>query len=307
MTNWTQKRVALVTGSLTSERKISFLSGSAMTKALIEVGIIPRVFDFVPSELGSLLAYKPDVVVNAIHGVIGEGGPLQGFLECYEIPYTGSGVLASALAMDKIRAKMIFDQQKIRTPAWNVTSVGKPIPEELSLPLVVKPSLEGSSVGVNFVRKKEEWIDACADSAKGAGELLVEEMILGREIAVTVLNGEVLPSIEITPKKDFYDYEAKYTSHDTIYQVPAPIVSVTQKEINAFAKKAYNIFGCRGVARMDFLVDKNDIPWILEVNTVPGMTATSLVPKAAKAANISFSSLMLMLLEKAQTDSGKTI
>lgn len=301
-TDWTSKRVVIVYGGAGSEREISLLTGEAFARALRSQGVEPILVDLVPAKVEQLVAADADVVLNALHGLHGEDGTLQGLLELLGVPYTGSGVQASAFAIDKIRSKCVFEQSGVRTPVWCV--VGADDVVTVPLPHVVKPSLEGSSVGINIVREASDWPIALAEARACRGEVLVEEFIEGRELSVGVFDDEIMGVIEITSADGWYDYEAKYVRNDTVYRPLTDVSPDVMSEIHGQARRAYDCLGCRGVARVDMMLRDGTIPYVLEVNTVPGMTATSLVPKLAAANGVPFEQFVIALLESAQTDRG---
>ena len=234
-----------------------------------------------------------DVVWNALHGTWGEDGCVQGLLECLSIPYTGSGVLSSALAMDKIQSKRLFDHAGIPTPRWGVAA------EPLGFPCVVKPSREGSTVGVTIVLRPEQLAAALELAAGCHGEILIEEFIPGREVSVAVLDDAVLGTVEIRPKSGFYDYSAKYQSGDTEYLVPPSFGREIDDPCQAAALAAYQSLGCKGHARVDARIDPDGRPFILEVNTLPGMTGTSLLPKIAAHQGMDYGTLCERILASA--------
>lgn len=302
-----QKRIAVVLGGPSAEREVSLNTGRAILAALREKGYDAVEIDLEPRRfVQQLRDSKAEVVFNAIHGKYGEDGLLQGALELMGIPYTGSGVLASAMAMDKGVSKRLFLAAGISTPRsvlYELSDAGAGLSEKVlaafGLPVVVKPATQGSSIGVAIVDNRHALADALADAFKYSDAVLVEEFINGRELTVAILGAtppQVLPVIEIVPHSGRYDYRSKYTKGATEYIVPAKLALQTEEAVKAGALAAYAALGCRGVARVDLMLDKRDKPYVLEVNTIPGMTATSLVPKAAAAAGISFAQLCEQLL-----------
>ncbi|MBW3623555.1 MAG: D-alanine--D-alanine ligase [Armatimonadetes bacterium] len=249
----------------------------------------------------------PDVVFMALHGKYGEDGTVQGMLELLNVPYTGSGVLTSALAMNKAMTKRLFKSEGIPTPPFIVLDDPEKAPyvaDYFALPIVVKPNQQGSSFGMTIVQEKEGLKPAVELALKYDGEALLEKYIRGTEITVAVLGNrdpKTLPVIEIAPKRDFYDFEAKYTPGHTEFHIPARIDPQQAKLAADYALRAHKLLGCRGVSRVDMIMDTEGI-WVLEVNTIPGMTATSLVPKAAAAAGITYSQLCDRLIELALED-----
>ena len=301
------EEIAVLMGGRSSEREISLKSGGAVLEALRRRGYKAVKVD-IGEDADILLSSTYDRAFIALHGCPGEDGTIQGMLEILGIPYTGSGVLASAATMDKVFAKKIMISEGINTPAFEVfrevPEKGNPIRLKLDFPVIVKPAAEGSTVGVTRVDKGEE-LHGAVEMALGYGDkVLVERFIDGREVAVSVIDGAPLPIVEVVPKNDFYDFEAKYTKGMTEYLVPADIETELSERISLTAVKVYEIFGCRGAARADFII-RDGIPYVLEINTIPGMTETSLLPKAAKAAGIGFDELVERILEGAALDSGK--
>lgn len=295
--------VVVVYGGTSSEREISLRTGRALLDALVRGGIDASGIDLQPGGLVELLAMRPSAVVIGLHGTPGEDGSLQGALEFAQIPYTGSGVLASALAMDKVRSKQMFEAFGVSTPPWCVVDPAAPrLPSDLSLPVVVKPSLEGSSVGVAVARDVSEFDAACRAAGACRGDVLVEKCIEGRELTVAMLDGVVLGIVEVTAAEGFYDYDAKYRRGDTTYRFPATLEADVQRDVEAQAVAAWNALGCRGIGRADVMLDQQGRPYVLEVNTLPGMTETSLVPKVARGIGLSFEELALRILSLATTD-----
>jgi D-alanine-D-alanine ligase len=294
-------KVGVLMGGVSAEREISLGTGRAMTEALTTAGYAPIAIDWNPAER-QFEANEVDVVVLALHGGYGEDGSIQGYLNCVGIPYTGSGVCASALAMDKVRSKRIFEAAGLRTPAYHVLHSGEAFDPTIELPVVVKPAREGSSVGVTIVREPGELQPALEAAALAGGEVLLEAYVDGKELSVGIFDGEVLGCVEIIPTEEFYSFEAKYQSTETHYRLPPSVDRAVVNGLEQLARKAYAVLGCRGVARIDVMIDEIGIGWLLEVNTLPGMTGTSLVPKMAAARGESFPNLMSRILEAARTD-----
>jgi D-alanine-D-alanine ligase len=242
-----------------------------------------------------------EVVWNALHGTFGEDGAVQGLLACLGLPYTGSGILPSALAMDKVASKRIFESNGVPTPRWRIVppDAGVAFVEDFALPLVVKPALEGSSVGVSIVRDRAELTAALELARRHRGPTLVESYIAGAEVCVGILDEEVLGTIEIRPATGFYDYEAKYKRDDTQYLVPAPLPGPTIQRIEAAALAAHRSLGCSGYSRVDLRVDESGAPFLLEINTLPGMTSHSLIPKIAAHRGITYADLCERILSLA--------
>lgn len=292
------KSILVVMGGTAAEREISLLTGQAMLKALRDLRLKVTGLDFkTPQALMKILAFKPRLVVNALHGPGGEDGRLQGFLEWNGIPYTGSGVLASALAMDKHRAKTMMLATGLPTAPWVLMKKKTgPWPRHLTWPVVVKPNDQGSAIGVSLVTKRAGLQPALDQALCFGHEVMVEKYIKGREISIGLLQGRALPVIEIVPKKTFYDYEAKYVAGMSEHIIPARLSAAKTKEVQALAERTAQVFGCKGTPRIDMIVASNGKVFILEVNTLPGMTATSLLPEAASKAGIRFDELMLRLI-----------
>ncbi|TVQ99335.1 MAG: D-alanine--D-alanine ligase [Deltaproteobacteria bacterium] len=298
------RRVAVLHGGQSNERPVSIRTGEAVLRALADRPCTVIPLDFGPDSTRELIDARPDVVFIALHGGLGENGAVQGLLECMGVPYTGSGVLASALAMDKIRSKRIFEACGVPTPDWWIARPDDPPPEN-GWPWVVKPSREGSSVGVRIVDDARDWAAALREGTSGDGELLVERCITGRELSVVLLDGEVLGTVEIRPAEGVYDFEAKYVRQDTEYLCPAPISGAEASAVERAAQQAWNALGCRGVGRVDVMLGEGPDeprPWVLEANTVPGLTETSIVPRVAAHRGWSFADLVWTMLGSATRD-----
>ncbi len=299
-------------GGLSREREISLKTGKAILKALTEKGYTVTAMD-VGEDIGEkLIRGKIECAFLALHGRFGEDGTIQGMLELMRIPYTGSDVLASALAMNKIMAKKFFLYEKIPTPRFEVfqrEEIKKGLQKKISLPLpvVVKPAREGSTIGISIVRKEEELIPAFKKAVEYDQEILIEEFMKGKEITVGILEDIPLPMIEIVPKSGFYDFHSKYTKGETQYILPARISREKYLYAQEISLKAFQTLGCSGVARVDLMTDENENPFVIDVNTMPGMTETSLLPKAASYAGIPFEDLVERILLKAslKIESGK--
>ena len=292
-------RVAVVMGGNSAEREVSLDSGRNVLEALKSRGVDAHGIDGIPALLDALRAGHFARVFNILHGRGGEDGVLQGALASLGVPVTGSGVLGSALSMDKIRTKQVWQSLGLPTPRYVRHRVGDDIGtaiEGLGLPVVVKPSHEGSSVGITRVRAQADLAEAVKLAARYDGELVIEQMIEGDEYTVGILQGEALPSIHIVPKAEFYDYHAKYVAEDTQYICPG-LDAAGEKEIRALALVAFNAAGCSGWGRVDVMRNRAGKFFLLEVNTTPGMTSHSLVPKAARAVGIPFEELCWRILE----------
>ncbi len=302
------KRIAVVMGGPSAEREVSLNTGHGILAALQEKGYDAVGIDLEPRRfIEQLRDAGTQVVFIAIHGKYGEDGLLQGALELLGIPYTGSGVLASALAMDKGFTKRLFLQAGISTPDSRLYTAAdakaRPLAREIidafGLPVVIKPATQGSSIGVTIV-EAEETLAVALDTAFGYDDhVLIEQFIKGKELTVAILGGDTpraLPVIEIAPHSGRYDYTSKYTKGATEYLCPAPLDAATTQAVQREALAAFTLLGCRGVSRVDVMLDTDNKPYVLEINTIPGMTATSLVPKAAAAAGISFADLCEQIL-----------
>lgn len=296
---WRNKRIGVLMGGVSHEREVSLKTGSAILQTLQEGGYPVVGIDVSSDIVQRLLEEHIDVAFIALHGRWGEDGTVQGLLELLRIPYTGSGVLASALAMNKIKAKEIFLFHGIPTPEFITPQEGKQADPPFPPPWVVKPASEGSTIGIDIVMDTKGLQDAIQRARGYDQEVLVERFIEGKELTVGILKGEPLPAIEIDPKGGFYDYEAKYTPGMTEYLCPAPISDQKKDEVQGISLKAYHVLSCSGCARVDLLLSKAGEAFIIEVNTLPGMTETSLVPKAAAQVGISFPQLVEIILEGA--------
>lgn len=294
-------KVAVLLGGLSAEREVSLKSGGAVLAALKQRGVNAHAIDAGRNVLTDLAAGKFDRVFIVLHGRGGEDGTIQGALETLGLPYTGSGVMASALAMDKLRTKLLWLGQGLSTPAYHVLNDDSnfdAIVAELGLPLIVKPSHEGSSIGVTKVKTADQLQSAYNDAKKFDSEIIVETWITGKEYTAAILGQEPLPLIRLETPHEFYDYDAKYIANSTGYHIPSGLAMEVEKALQQLALKAFNAVGGRGWGRVDFMYDANDKPWLIEVNTIPGMTDHSLVPMAAKAAGISFDELCIRILQQ---------
>ncbi len=292
-------RVAVVMGGNSAEREVSLDSGRNVLAALKARGVDAHAIDGIPALLDALRAGHFARVFNILHGRGGEDGVLQGALASLGVPVTGSGVLGSALSMDKIRTKQVWQSLGLPTPRYTRLGAGEDVVAavaKVGLPVVVKPSHEGSSVGITRVRKHADIAAAVEQATRYDGELLIEQLIDGSEYTVGVLQGAALPSIHIVPKGEFYDYHAKYVAEDTQYICPG-LDDAGEREIRVLALAAFDAAGCAGWGRVDFMRDRAGRFFLLEVNTTPGMTSHSLVPKAARAVDIDFEELCWRILE----------
>ncbi len=297
------KHVAILMGGWSAEREVSLVSGAACTKALKEAGYDVTPID-VQRDMGALMTRlypKPDAVFNALHGRYGEDGCVQGLLDILGIPYTHSGLLASALAMDKPMAKKQFAAAGIPVAEHVIVTPDEILAGDvMPRPYVIKPANEGSSVGVQIVREGDNG-PVMDDGMVGSRQMMVERMIEGRELTVAVMGGEALAVTEVTTHRGFYDYDAKYVDGGSIHQIPADIDDGLTQETMRLAELAHEALGCRGVSRADFRYDGDSL-YILEVNTQPGMTPTSLVPEQALYKGMSFPDLVSWMVENAEYD-----
>ena len=293
--------VVVLMGGLSGERKISFLTGKACSKALKKKGYKVINLDakgYFAEELNKL---KPKIVFNALHGKYGEDGFVQSILESLKIPYTHSGVLASSLAMDKELSRQIFKKNNLKVPKYFPLQRGQKVNlnKKIKFPIVVKPVNEGSSLGVYICKNKKQFTSMYNKLMKEYDRILVEEYIPGREIQVAVMGQKSLGAIEIVPKRKFYDYTAKYSNAaQTKHIMPAPLSSKKYKEVLSLAKKAHQLLGCKGITRSDFRFFNNKF-YLLEINTQPGMTKLSLVPEIALYSGIKFEDLVVKMIKDA--------
>jgi len=291
-------KVAVVMGGTSTEREISIASGSNVLRALDKLGYPARSLDFDKNFIENIRELAPDVVFNALHGPGGEDGTIQGVLEWLGLPYTGSGILACALAMDKHVTKKILSAEGLPTPNWDAYDLGDGalplLPGSLDLPLVVKPRNEGSSTGVTLVKTHEQWTQAMivASTRTHNAQVLAEEYIAGREFSCGILGDEALPVVEITSGDDFLTYDAKYTPGGSRHLCPAPIDDDLAARIKMLALTVHRLIGLRDYSRTDFILSKEGRPYILEVNALPGMTQNSLIPDEAAVAGISYEALV---------------
>lgn len=292
-------KVAVVCGGWSAEREVSLNSGKAVLNALLSKGVDAHHFDPADTDISQLREY--DRVFNVLHGTFGEDGSLQGVLDGFKIPYTGCGVLASAIAMDKFRNRLIWQGLGLPNVPYVVlhddTDFAQ-VEQQFGLPLFAKPAAEGSSVGVVMIENAGELAKVYPTLKQYHGEILAEKAITGGEYACSILGDDALPSIRIIPNAKFYDYEAKYNRNDTVYQCPSDLTPEQEQKMQAIAKKAFAAIGGKGWSRVDFLRDDQGELYLLELNTVPGMTDHSLVPMAAKAKGIDFASLCVAILQQ---------
>jgi D-alanine-D-alanine ligase len=292
-----RQKIAVLCGGWSAERAISLKSGAAVCAALKKMGLPFVKIDVTRRIAQDLARVKPGVAFLATHGPFGEDGRLQGLLDILKIPYTGSGVLASAVAMHKPSAKRMFDSAGLPTPEWfSFTADDLRQPRHWKFPWVVKPASQGSALGVTIVRRPGEWAKAVRAVLNLDEEILAERFVPGVEITVAVLGRDTLPVVEIVPKHAFYDFYSKYASGGSRHLVPARLPAPVLKKASQLARAASDVLGCRHFSRVDLMVPKTGTPMILEVNTLPGFTSTSLFPDAAHAAGISFEALVARLL-----------
>ena len=302
------KIILVVCGGTSSEREISLKSGKACANAIESLKYKVLNFDPAKNDLKKIKDYKVDLIFNALHGRDGEDGIAQSYFEYFKIPYTHSGILSSMNAMDKIISKKLFKKNNIRTPAYielnsinylRVLTEKNIFKSNLNYPLVLKPSNEGSSIGVRICKNFTELKKNASKLMKKYKTLIVENFVGGQEIQVAVINGKSLGAIELKPKRKFYDYKAKYSrSALTLHIMPANLSNKKYKEVLVLAKKAHNALKCRGVTRSDFKYEDNKF-YLLEINTQPGMTSLSLVPEIAKYSGISFKNLIKNIIDDA--------
>ena len=296
------KRIAVLMGGLSAEREISLKTGRAVLNALLENGCDAVAVDVGRDLPGQLQAVAAELAFICLHGRYGEDGTVQGLLEMMQIPYTGSGVMSSSMAMDKVVTKQLLLYHEISTPGFVVYRVGDDLAAVLQrcrhFPLVVKPAREGSTIGISIVHNQAELEAGLAEAKKHDDLILIEDFIQGDEVTVSVLNGQALPIIKIVPRSGFYDYASKYTPGQTEYLLPAPLEVVLYNRLQDVSIAACQALSCRGAARVDFMVREREF-FCLEINTIPGMTETSLLPKAAAEAGVTFNELVMQILDDA--------
>jgi D-alanine-D-alanine ligase len=295
-------KVAVLLGGKSAEREVSLKSGGMVLSALRSRGVDASPFDPAERGLDALIDEKFDRVFIALHGRFGEDGTVQGILEWLGIPYTGSGVLASALAMDKLRTKRIWAAEKLPTPRYEL--LGKDTnfrisARRLGVPLMVKPASEGSSIGMSKVTAASKLEEAYKLAAKYDRVVIAEEFVDGIELTGGILGDQALPLIKLETPRDFYDYEAKYLANDTRYIVPSGLPAKKERELQELCLAAFRTLGCQGWGRVDLMLNRRGRPFLLEVNTSPGMTDHSLVPMAARAVGLSYEDLCMKILEGA--------
>ena len=300
-------KVAVLLGGKSAEREVSLDSGRAVLEALIRSGVEAEAFDPQERCVTELVNYDRAFIV--LHGRGGEDGQIQGVLEWLNIPYTGTGVQGSAIGMDKIKTKQVWQGSELPTAPHRIVSKDTDADEviaSLGLPFIIKPVHEGSSIGMSKVEKPEDFAEALAKATEHDAVVMAEKWINGREFTIVLLNGQALPVIRLEPPKDvaFYDYEAKYNRNDVQYGIPCGLSEAEEKTLQELALRAFQAVGCKGWGRIDAMQDERGNFWLLEVNTVPGMTSHSLVPKAAKAVGYDFDQLCVTILEQTLQDHG---
>ncbi len=308
------KKVVVLYGGTSSEREVSLRSGKAVYEALLSKGYKVELFDAADDLCKGLDSLRPDIVFIALHGGVGENGAIQGFLEVLGIPYTGSGRLASSLAMDKVRTKTRLISEGINTAPYvefhrselfmdgvlNRAYIENTI--DFPFPWVVKPVSEGSSIGVHIIHNEKEIEGPVSEAFGYDSRIIVERYIRGREIHIAVLRDRSLGGVEVRPSSEFYDYKAKYTLGMTEYILPPEIQDDIYLKMQDMAVRSHRALGCKGATRVDLILSEDMTPYVLEINTIPGMTATSLLPKIARQQGISFEDLVESILIEATED-----
>ena len=293
-------KILVLMGGWSNEREISLISGQYVFDSLISLGLDAVKLDLRKDNIGSIKEINPDRVFIVLHGKGGEDGEIQFFLETLGIPYTGSGSKSSEICMNKRNTKNILIEEKILTPAYqkiDENTTVEYIEKHFQYPFVVKPSTEGSSIGVYIVEDRQSYLKAINENLKISNDIIIEQYIDGNEYTVALVGNIALPVIKLVPPGKFYDYEAKYNSNDTKYICPSELSDNVEEELKKISLKCFKVLNCKGWGRVDIIVDSKNKPWIIELNTVPGMTKNSLVPMAAKQVNISFDELVLKILD----------
>ena len=294
-------KVAVLLGGKSAEREVSLDSGTAVLEALVRSGVNAEAFDPQERSVTELVNYDRAFIV--LHGRGGEDGQIQGALEWLNVPYTGTGVQGSAIGMDKVKTKQVWQGSELPTAPYRIVtkdSDANDIVNALGLPLIIKPVHEGSSIGMSKVEKIEDFAEAITKATEHDAVVMAEKWITGREYTIVVLNGQALPVIRLEPPQDvaFYDYEAKYQRNDVQYGIPCGLSEAEEQQLKALSLRAFQAVGASGWGRIDAMQDEQGNFWLLEVNTVPGMTSHSLVPKAAAAVGYSFDELCVAILEQ---------
>ncbi len=300
------EKIALIQGGLGAEKEVSWFSARAVARVFDELGMAYQVIESDADLVNKLVQAKPSGAFLAVHGKYAEDGILQGILEYLGIPYTGSGLLASSICMDKCFFKNYISQYKIPTPAYQVLNVHNQKLEEIKFqipfPLLVKPSREGSTLGISICRTEEEFLPALKKALQYDKKILLEAYIEGTEIAISYLDGQILTPIEIVPKSGFYDYKSKYTKGETEYILPARLDERVREECKKYMMQSLQILDIRAYCRADFIIEKNKGPFMIEMNTLPGLTSQSLLPQSALHDGISFKELVQKILKLARLD-----
>jgi len=303
-----KQKILVIMGGKSTEREISLRSGAVVASALREAGFSVEELDLSKESLSRIAEISPDAAFIALHGKGGEDGAVQGLLEWMEIPYTGPGIAASAICLDKILTKKILSLSGVPTPEFveigqqekeNIPDVCEKAVRKLGLPLVLKACRQGSSIGTVIVKTKEEVAPALRELFSYGDSILAETFLSGMELSVPVMGNdkiEVLPIIQITSEGEFYDFESKYTPGKSTHIIPAPLTKKQEKAVSDVARRAYLATGCRGFSRVDVMLDETGEPQVIEINTVPGMTAASLFPDAARHAGIELPQLVERLI-----------
>ena len=299
-------KVAVLLGGKSAEREVSLDSGTAVLEALVRSGVNAEAFDPQERSVTELVNYDRAFIV--LHGRGGEDGQIQGALEWLNVPYTGTGVQGSAIGMDKVKTKQVWQGSELPTAPYRIVtkdSDANDIVNALGLPLIIKPVHEGSSIGMSKVEKIEDFAEAITKATEHDAVVMAEKWITGREYTIVVLNGQALPVIRLEPPQDvaFYDYEAKYQRNDVQYGIPCGLSEAEEQQLKALSLRAFQAVGASGWGRIDAMQDEQGNFWLLEVNTVPGMTSHSLVPKAAAAVGYSFDERCVAILEQTLTGS----
>ncbi len=293
-----RKKIGVLMGGISSEREVSMRSGNAILSSLLRMGFNAVGIDVKEDLFEKLRKEKIDVAFVALHGKFGEDGCVQGILEFMGIPYTGSGVLGSALSMNKLYSRIIWEKHKLPVPPYRVIKKGMDFSNPFGFPVVIKPVDEGSSIGVSIARNEKEMRKAIKNAFRFSDTLLLEKFIKGKEVHVGILNNSILGSVEVRPSREFYDYIAKYQPGTTEYIIPPSINKRVRERLEKACLKAHILLGLEGVSRIDAIVKGNKF-YILEANSIPGMTVTSLIPKIANSKGISFDRLILKILKGA--------
>jgi D-alanine-D-alanine ligase len=298
-------KVAVLLGGKSAERQVSLDSGTAVLEALLRSGVNAEAFDPQQRSVTELVGYDRAFIV--LHGRGGEDGQIQGTLEWLNIPYTGTGVQGSAIGMDKVKTKQVWQGSELPTAPYRIVTKDsdlQQVVDSIGLPFIIKPVHEGSSIGMSKVEKIEDFASAIAKATEHDAVVMAEKWITGREFTIVILNGQALPIIRLQPPADvaFYDFEAKYNRNDVQYGIPCGLSEDEEKRLQALCLRAFQAVGASGWGRIDAMQDEQGNFWLLEVNTVPGMTSHSLVPKAAEAVGYSFDQLCVAILEQTLTD-----